>query len=98
MSDHVELARQEGREFRSVLLSTLPDGVRLSTQDLGPTAEEVWGRDGEYEFWIDVTGPALRDLLFSLLKGKYEGQLNAVDQLREFCKEHGIVHDFNTWS
>ena len=44
MASHViELARQEGTEFRSVCLSLEDDGaIKMDAQDMGPTVTEIW--------------------------------------------------------
>jgi hypothetical protein len=51
MASHVvEIARQEGTEFRSVRLSLEDDGtIRMGAQDIGPTVSRIWG-DDDYEF------------------------------------------------
>ncbi len=82
-----ELYRQEGDAFRSVRLSVNADGsVRLDTQDMGKTVQEVWG-DDDYEFWVDVPVTALRKLVFALLSEKYRGRSGAADEFRAFCKK-----------
>jgi hypothetical protein len=92
-----QLARQRGDEFRSVLLSVTASQVRLGTIDAGPAVLRWWGRE-EYEFWVDVPAKALPALVYALLKEKYEGNLEAVDQFRNFCTDHNIPHRFMTWT
>jgi hypothetical protein len=58
-SQVVEIARQEGDEFRSVHLSLEDDGtIKLDAQDMGPTVTEFWG-DDDYEFWVRVPPASL---------------------------------------
>jgi len=46
-----EIYRQEGENFRSVMITLEADGsLQIDTQDMGPLVEEVWG-DSDYEFW-----------------------------------------------
>jgi hypothetical protein len=97
MANHIEIARQEGANFRSVRLTVEEDGaVKIDGQDLGRTVEEFWGED-EYEFWVTVPPSALPKLAFELLREKFVGQLGAVDAFRDWCKAHGIEHEFGNW-
>jgi hypothetical protein len=97
MSSHVEIARQEGTEFRSVRLTLEDDGaIKMDAQDMGPTVEEIWG-DSDYEFWVHIAPAALPKLAFELLREKFAGQLGAVDALRDWCKAQGIEHEFGSW-
>jgi len=92
-----ELFRQEGDSFRSVRLTVDADGaVRLDAQDMGRLVKEVWG-DSDYEFWVDVPTSALRDLVFALLREKYDGRSGAVDEFREFCQRTSVEHEFGSW-
>jgi hypothetical protein len=96
-SQSIEIARQEGKNFRSVRLSLEDDGaIKMDTQDMGATTTEIWGED-EYEFWVRVAPEALPKLAFELLREKFAGQTGAVDALREWCKAHGIEHEFGSW-
>ena len=97
-SRSVEIARREGAEFRSVRLNLEETGaIKLEAQDMGPKVEEIWG-DSDYEFWVHVPREAVGALAFELLREKFAGQLGAVDALREFCKVHGIEHEFGNWA
>jgi hypothetical protein len=97
MSSHVEIARQEGTEFRSVRLTLKDDGaIKMDAQDMGPIVEEIWG-DSDYEFWVHIAPAALPKLAFELLREKFAGQLGAVDALRDWCKAHAIEHEFGSW-
>jgi hypothetical protein len=48
MASHmIEIARQEGVEFRSVRLTLEDDGaIIMNAQDMGPTVTQIWGDDG----------------------------------------------------
>ena len=98
MASHViELARQEGTEFRSVCLSLDDDGaIKMDAQDMGPTVTEMWG-DDDYEFWVRVPPAALPKLAFELLRERFSGQLGAVDAFRDWCTAHGVQHEFDSW-
>jgi hypothetical protein len=98
MTSHViEIARQEGTEFRSVRLSVEEDGaIKMDAQDIGPTVTQIWGED-EYEFWVRVPSPSVSKLAFELLREKFMGQLGAVDAFRDWCKAHGVEHEFGSW-
>jgi len=97
-SQVIELARREGRQFRSVRL-TLEEGggLKMETQDLGSGGGGIWGDDGEYEFWVSVPPAAMQTLAFELLREKFSGRLDAVDAFRDWCKAHGIEHQFDNW-
>jgi hypothetical protein len=97
MASHVEIARQEGTEFRSVRLTVDDDGaIKMDAQDIGPAVKSIWGED-EYEFWVCVPPASLPKLAFELLREKFAGQLGAVDALRDWCKTHGVQHEFGSW-
>jgi hypothetical protein len=98
MASHViEIARQEGTEFRSVRLALEDDGsINMDAQDIGPTVTSIWG-DSDYEFWVRVAPPSLPKLAFELLREKYAGQLGGVDAFRDWCKAHGVEHEFGSW-
>lgn len=99
MANHtIEIARQEGTEFRSVRLTMQADGTMvMDAQDIGPKVTEVWG-DGDYEFWVRVEPAALPKLAFDLLHEKFAGQLSAVTAFRDWCKAHGIEQEFGSWA
>jgi hypothetical protein len=96
-SQTIEIARQEGKNFRSVRLTLGEDGaIKMDTQDMGAATAEFWGED-EYEFWVRIPPAAVPKLVFELLREKFAGQAGAVDALREWCKAHGIEHEFDSW-
>ena len=98
MASHViEIARQEGTEFRSVRLALEDDGaIKMDAQDIGPNVTQIWG-DDDYEFWVRVTPASLPKLAFELLREKFSGQLGAVDAFRDWCTAHGVQHEFDSW-
>ena len=98
MASHViEIARQEGAEFRSVRLTLEDDGtIKMDAQDIGPTVTRIWG-DDDYEFGVSVPAASLPQLAFELLREKFLGQLGAVDAFREWCTTHGVQHEFDSW-
>ena len=96
-SDAIEIARQEGTEFRSVRLALEDDGaIKMDAQDMGPTVTQIWG-DDDYEFWVRVPPASVSKLAFELLREKFSGQLGAVDAFREWCRAHGVQHEFDSW-
>jgi hypothetical protein len=98
MADHqIEIARQEGAEFRSVRLALEDDGaIKMDAQDIGPTVTQIWG-DDDYEFWVRVPPASVSKLAFELLREKFSGQLGAVDAFRDWCKAHGVQYEFDSW-
>ena len=97
-SQVIEIARQEGTEFRRVDLMLKDDGaIVLEGQDMGPTVEEVWG-DTDYEYWVRVAPPSLPKLAFALLHEKFAGRLDAVDAFRDWCRTHGVEHEFGNYA
>ncbi|MBL6938692.1 MAG: hypothetical protein ISS15_09850 [Alphaproteobacteria bacterium] len=95
----IEIAREKhGEDSRSVRLSIEASGaVLVDAQDLGRLVEATFG-DGDYEFWVRVKPDALARLAFELLKDKYGGRADAVDDLRRYCEARGVAHDFETWA
>jgi hypothetical protein len=98
MASHtIEIARQEGTEFRSVRLTLEDDGaIKIDAQDIGPNVTRIWG-DDDYEFCVRVAPAALPTLAFELLREKFAGQLGAVDAFRDWCKTHGVEYEFDSW-
>lgn len=94
----IEIARQDGAEFRSVRLQVQADGgIRVHAYDKGLTAKLTFDRD-EYEFWVTIPPAEVAKLAGVLLKEKFGGRLQAVTELRDFCKQHEIVNEFGTWT
>jgi hypothetical protein len=99
MADHVvEIARQEGTAFRRVDLRLKDDGeIVLEGQDMGPAVEAVWG-DTDYEYWVRVARRSLPKLAFELLREKFVGRLDAVTAFRDWCRAHGVEHEFGNYA
>lgn len=99
MADQViEIARQEGAEFRRVDLVLEDDGaIVLEGQDIGPAVEAVWG-DTDYEYRTRVAPPALSKLAFELLREKFAGRLDAVAAFRDWCRAHDVEHEFGNYA
>jgi len=96
-SKMIEIARQEGAEFRSVHLAVEDDGaIKMDAQDIGPTVAQIWG-DDDYEFWVRVPPASVSKLAFELLREKFAGQLGAVDAFRNWCKAHDVQYEFDSW-
>ena len=63
----------------------------------GPFVEKVWG-DDDYEYGVYVPTASGPKLMFALLREKYLGRSDAVDEFREFCKKEGIENEWCSWS
>ena len=95
--ERVKIAEEKGVESRYISLAITDDGsIRMDGGDWGPTAESFWGSD-EYEFWVIIPTEAVGKLAFALLRDRFSGRTDAVDELREYCKERGITHNFDNW-
>ena len=71
----IELARDDGVEFRSLRLGIRPGGaIVLDAQDVGSNVRRTWD-DGDYEFGVRVPAPALSKLAFELLKDRFTGAI-----------------------
>jgi hypothetical protein len=85
-----EIFRQEGENFRSVMVTLETDGtLQVDAQDMGPLVEQVWG-DSDYEFWCRVPPGAVGRLAYALIRKHYAGREHAVDELRALCAEAGV--------
>ncbi len=92
----VELARQDGPEFRSVQLQLQADGaLRVHAFNKAAKATLTLAHE-DYEFWVTVPGPAVADLAFVLMRERFDGRPQAVTEFRDFCRRHEIVNEFNT--
>jgi hypothetical protein len=63
--------------------------VRLSSYDLGPSLKER-SDDADYEYHVNVPATAAPKLVFALLREKYLGRRDAVQEFRELCEKEGI--------
>jgi hypothetical protein len=85
-----EIYRQEGDNFRSVMITLEADGtLQIDAQDMGPLVKEVWG-DSDYEFWCRIPPEAASKLAYALLRKHYTGREQAVDEVRTLCAEAGV--------
>jgi hypothetical protein len=86
----IQLVRERGGENdnkrdRWVDLYVGADGsARLSRHDLHPSLKE------DYEYHVNVPVAAVPKLVFALLREKYLGRSDAVQEFREFCEKEGI--------
>ncbi len=93
----VQLALQDGTEYRSIRLSIESTGaLKIDAHDMGPNVQQFWDHD-DYEFSVTVPPAAVARLAFELLKEKFAGNLRAVDAFKSFCEEHEVPHSFCTW-
>ena len=93
-----EIFREEGENFRSVMVTLEPGGgLMMDTQDMGKLVEEWWG-DSDYEFWVKIPAEAAPKLAYVLLKKLYAGRAGAVDELRSLCAAEGIPHKNGSWA
>ena len=93
----VQLAVKDGKEYSSVRLYLDPDGtIRMEGHDMGPNVEKFFDHD-DYEYDTIVPSSAVGRLAFALLKDRFRENLNAVHELREFCKENRIHYDVWSW-
>jgi hypothetical protein len=102
----IEIARQDGTQYRSVYLRVEDDGgIKMDAHDMGPTVTEFWDHD-DYEFWVRVPPAAVSKLALELLREK--GQSDAVlpasasklalELLGEkFSGQLGAVDAFRDW-
>lgn len=82
---------------RSITMSLDASGaLKLEGQDVGPRVKEMLG-DSDYEFALSLTPENAGALCFALLQEKLSGRVDAVDALRELCKENGIESEFWNW-
>lgn len=70
--------------------------IILRATDWGPLVEKFWNSD-DYMCRVLVPSSQLQKLVFALLKDRYMERERAVDELRLFCKENDIEHDWLNW-
>lgn len=95
-TDSIEIAKEDGKNYRSVRLRVSDSGLRIDAHDMGPNVEGVWSSD-DYEFWVNVKPSDFPALLKALLLEKYRGNMGAVDAFHEFCKTHEIPCEWESW-
>jgi hypothetical protein len=67
--------------------------LSLLRGDSGDGVKQFWG-DEDYDFWVDVPSSEIGKLLLLLLKEKYNGNIEAVDEFKAFCESNGITCQF----
>lgn len=83
------------------------DGLLLfSAQDLGPTAENLWG-DSDCEYWYSFDQENTARLMaalevteegFEQAIKEHFSDINGMKILREFCEAHKIAWSFNSYT
>ena len=68
--------------------------VHLFAMDASTNGSDLWGDDNE-EFCIDVPATELHKLVFALIREKYSGQADAVDEFTGFCAREEIEYKFD---
>lgn len=97
MEFNAEIAHEDGVERRWVRVSAGPERVKISSDDTGPAAKFVFGRE-DYEQITIVLPDSYPALIFALLREKYAGRLDAQREFAAFCEEHGIPWEYFFWS
>jgi hypothetical protein len=93
-----EIYRQEGENFRSVMITLEADGsLQIDAQDMGPLVEEWWG-DSDYEFWCRIPPEAAAKLAYALLRKHYTGREQGVEEVRTLCAEAGVPCENGSWA
>ena len=91
----IQLVRESGGENdkkrdRWVDLYVGADGsARLSRHGLRPSLKDSADVE-DYEYHVNVPAAAVPKLVFALLREKYLGQIDAVQEFRESCEKEGI--------
>ncbi|MEM6620624.1 MAG: hypothetical protein AAF674_00220 [Pseudomonadota bacterium] len=93
----IELYRRDGEDSRTVWLEQSPEKIAITTQDMGPLVEEMWG-DSDYEFWTDIRREAYGSLLNVLMADLLRADANATETVRNLCRENGLDHQWRTWA
>jgi hypothetical protein len=93
------IANHQGERFKNHTCLTLlnDDAIKLEATDYGPSVEEWFGSDRDYEYWVDVPPAAVGKLAYELLAEKYRGDRDAVDKFRAWCQEHDVKHEWEVW-
>lgn len=93
-----ELYRQEGDNFRSVMVTLdAAGGLKVDAQDMGKLVEEYWG-DSDYEFWVTIPPQEAAKLAYALIRKHYTGRAGAVDEIRSLCAEAGVKSESGSWA
>lgn len=92
-----EIYREEGENFRSLMVETCDTYLRVSGQDMGKLVKEILGAS-EYEFWATVPQDAVLDLAIALIRHHYSGRADAVNEIQKICESFGVDHKSEAWS
>jgi hypothetical protein len=68
--------------------------VRVPPASVSKLALELLSEKGELD---DVPPASAPKLALELLREKFSGRLDAVDAFRDWCKTHGVRHEFDNW-
>jgi hypothetical protein len=95
----IEIARQTRPECDTSISARIEtDGsLRFEGGDVGELPKRMFG-DEDYEYWVTVPTAEIGRLILFLLKEKYGGNINAVDEFRGFCETNGVRHEFMVWT
>jgi hypothetical protein len=90
-----KIAQQELRARSATVWAHIQtDGsLCLLRGDSGDGVKQFWG-DEDYDFWVDVPSSEIGKLLLLLLKEKYNGNIEALDEFKVFCESNGITCQF----
>lgn len=84
-----------GRLAHVVCLSVDAIGsIHLFAMDASKKGGDFWGDDNE-ELCIDVPVTELHKLVFALIREKYSGRADAVDEFSGFCAREAIEYKFD---
>lgn len=96
-TDSIQIAKENGTEYRSVRLSIDDGGLRIQSHDMGPDVERFW-RSDDYEYWVKIKPENFTTLLKALLTEKYHGNFDAVEDFHDFCKANEIPCEWDSWT
>ena len=94
----VEIARQDGEEKRVVTLDYAAGGLKLFTEDSGPTVRRMFG-SSSYEISTVVAASAMPALAMAALTELLQGNPSADAALKDLCNRHAIAFEteIGTW-
>lgn len=98
MTTEIEIARQDGVEKRVVTLNYYDGGVKMFTEDNGPTVKRLFDCSS-YEFSTVIEASAMPALALATLAELLRGDPQANTKLQELCDRHGIAYkaEVGTW-
>ena len=86
----------DAEEYRAVYAELKDNEIVVSTHDMGPTVERVWGHD-DYEFWTTVPKDSWGELAIALIREHLADNPKATDTLSNICKKWNVPHDWDSW-